>query len=94
MQQHHLSVMDLVTRLAPEGAVEGVTLERLASWQHPGLVTALQVRSVWNTLTISSKLVHLSNALEGFNSARVMCWTGAIFSKIRVEVLHTDRWWL
>lgn len=46
MQQHHLSVLDLVTRLAPEGgAVEQVSLERLASWEHPGHVTALQARA-------------------------------------------------
>ena len=45
LQQHQLSVLDLVARLAPEGgAVEQVSLERLASWEHPGEVTALQVR--------------------------------------------------
>ena len=45
VQQYQLSVMDLtVQTAADDGVTEAVSLQHLASWIHPGLVTALQAR--------------------------------------------------
>jgi len=43
-QQYQLSVMDLTVQTSADGsATEAVSLQHLASWIHPGLITALQV---------------------------------------------------
>ena len=43
-QQYQLSVMDLVVQTSADGSTtEVVPAQKLASWLHPGLVTALQV---------------------------------------------------
>ena len=45
-QQYQLSVMDLTVQTSTDGsATEAVSLQHLASWIHPGLITALQVGS-------------------------------------------------
>ena len=44
VQQYQLSVMDLTVQTSADGsATEAVSLQHLASWIHPGLITALQV---------------------------------------------------
>lgn len=43
VQQHRLSVLDLQVRLSRTGAAEHAELGELASWRHPGIVTALEV---------------------------------------------------
>lgn len=42
LQEEHLAVMGLTVR-SSQGAMLDATPQRLASWRHPGRVTALQV---------------------------------------------------
>ncbi len=70
-QQYQLSVMDLTVQTSADGsATEAVSLQHLASWIHPGLITALQVwdkTSSWRNLHISicSSPVPMTLAMPG-----------------------------
>ena len=56
-QQYQLSVMDLTVQTSADGsATEAVSLQHLASWLHPGLITALQVGAAI-LMTLSSMFI-------------------------------------
>eukprot|EP00884_Botryococcus_braunii_P004603 jgi/Botrbrau1/14143/Bobra.182_3s0084.1 len=44
-EQYRLSILDLQVRLNSAAAAEHASLGELASWVHPGRVTALEVRA-------------------------------------------------